>query len=236
MSMNLNKRENKLYSQNGEDGIIEAIFEAIGKPSPPFFVEFGAGSGKICNCRLLAEQGWSGLFIEADTDKAIKLAERYLSYPNVKTVMSTIDADNICDLFLYHQAPKDLTLLSVDIDGNDYWVLRAILSGSYGPKMVVCEYNGQHPPPELWVMEYNTQYQWKVTDYYGASLCSLTNLLGVHGYGLVACDSRGVNAFFVRLDILKNSLGALLIKRPEEAYFPPHFGSYPHKKGPCVRI
>src|SRR5690606_28043915 len=101
--------------------------------------------------------------------------------------------------------PKELDLLSVDIDGNDYWVLKEILK-EYTPRVIVCEYNAYYKPPRRWVMKYNPDHTWDGTSYQGASLQSITNLCNGHNYALVATDSKGVNAFYVNRDSLGDKM------------------------------
>jgi hypothetical protein len=96
--------------------------------------------------------------------------------------------------------PPELDPLSIDIDGNDYHVWRAV--ESYQPRVVVIEYNAKFVSPVEWVMPYEPDYQWDGTDRRGASRAALTQLDKSKGYALVGCNITGVNAFFVRDDQL----------------------------------
>jgi hypothetical protein len=89
-------------------------------------------------------------------------------------------------------------LLSIDIDGNDYWIWKALQQ--YKPRVVVIEYNAMFPPPVRWVQKYEAAFAGDGTSHYGASLESLELLGAALGYRLVGCTLGGVNAFFVRDD------------------------------------
>jgi hypothetical protein len=110
-----------------------------------------------------------------------------------------ITAENITQLFHTHHVPVDFDLLSIDIDGNDFWVWRAVTA--HHPRVVVIEYNASVPPTESRVIAYDPDFRWSGTDYFGASLLALQQLGGEKGYRLVGCDRSGTNAFFVLEDI-----------------------------------
>jgi hypothetical protein len=213
--------ESKTFSQNGEDGILQEIFRRIGE-SDRFSVEFGFGDGTECCTRnLLVNHGWSGLLIDGSSACVENAKRVYRGVANVNIVQSLITAENILDIFKTHGVPKSPDLLVVDIDGNDYWVLQQILS-AYRPRVIVCEYNARWEPATDWVMPYNPGHVWDGSAYFGASLAALFRLAKENGYALVCCDSRGVNAFFVRSDLIADrfpdvSLGVRL-------YLPPQYG------------
>lgn len=215
--MSLNSFEKTYYSQNGEDGIIQEILNRISLSSD-FFVEFGVETGIQCNCRFLYEQGWKGLMIEGNEDYHRQLRNHYDIF-NLRAVHSFITKDNILDIFKNNNVPKDLGLLSVDIDGNDYWVLKEILK-EYTPSVIVAEYNSYYEPPIKWIMKYNPEHTWNDNTHYGASLQSMTNLCNNHGYALVCTDTRGVNAFYVKREYLGDNLIELT---PSEAYNPARY-------------
>jgi hypothetical protein len=95
----------------------------------------------------------------------------------------------------------EIDLLSVDIDGNDYWIWEKITC--IKPRVVVIEYNAKFPPPCEWVMDYDPNHIWDESDKHGASLKSLELLGNRLGYSLVGTNMNGVNAFFVRKDLAK---------------------------------
>jgi hypothetical protein len=179
----------KVRSQHGEDGILEAIFRVVGTTNK-YCAEFGAGSGRECNSAYLVRaQGWSGLWMDGNPRKS------GASSGAVKVRQEFITADNIAALFAKHGVPREFDLLSIDIDGNDYWVWKNLVD--YRPRVVVIEYNAAVPPTEARVIAYDPAFVWQKTDYYGASLLALERLGHAKGYALVACDESGANAFFV---------------------------------------
>jgi hypothetical protein len=206
--------EKRYRSQNGEDGIIEAIFALIGVTNR-FFVEFGVEDGMMCNTRRLKERGWTGL----------QMDPRDPGGPGVKKEFVT--AENIESLLEKYQVPRVFDLLSIDIDGNDYWVWKAIAVRR--PRAVVIEYNATMPPPVSRTIPYDPKFRFDETDYFGASLAALARLGREKGYTLVACDSRGINAFFVD-DALAGRFAPPPIERLYRPFGPPHRVP-PHAEG-----
>ena len=191
--------ERRAYSEDGEDGILEEILRRVGRRTRQF-VEFGVGSGRYCNCaRLVLEEDWQGLFMEVEPASFDRLRRRYLSYPKVKCVQALVGSSNIEALLATHGVPEEFDVLSIDIDGNDYWVWAAIRR--WRPRIVVIEYNGGYPSGEKWVMPEDPNRQGDESPGLGASLASLEDLGGQKGYRLVATTSERVNAFFVRQDL-----------------------------------
>jgi len=181
--------EQRVYSQNGEDGILKVIFMKVGTTNK-FCVEFGVGDGKECNTRYLTEkEGWHALLMDTN--------ER--APPSVKREFIT--PANINNLFLKYSVPEQFDLLSVDLDYNTYWVWKAI--EGFRPRVVVIEYNGLIAPDQAKVVQFDPQGVWDGTDYFGASLLALEDLGREKGYSLVACDRMGVNAFFVRTELVE---------------------------------
>jgi len=222
----INEFERRAASQNGEDGIIAEIFRRVGTTNR-YFVEFGVGDGHECNTASLASSGWSGLMLEGDPADAARLAERYASYGSIQTARAFITAENIASVFESHGVPKEFDLLSIDIDGNDYWVWRAL--EGYAPRVVVIEYNAAYHPPRRWVMRYNPDHRWDKTTYYGASIASLEALGRKLGYALLGSDVTGVNAFFVRRDLRRASGFRAL--DPARAYHAPAYYGIHHQIG-----
>ncbi|MNP43147.1 hypothetical protein D3C76_1369480 [compost metagenome] len=174
--------------------------------------------------------------MEGDTGKYQILLQVYTGYPRVKTANCFITKENIVKIFQEHQIPTQLDLLSIDIDGNDYWIWQAL--ADYKPRAVIIEYNASYPPPQKRVTPYDAGFVWDGTSYFGASLASLEALGYSMGYALVGTDSRGVNAFFIRQDLLAKSGFAALTA--EEAYHPPGYGymgkGHPWRDGPHLEI
>jgi hypothetical protein len=185
-----------VYSQGAEEAMLDRVFELVA-PRRKFAVEFGASDGlrNSNTARLLREKGWSGVLIEASDYRFAKLREHYRDVPTARLVQAAVQPENVERIFREAGVPEDLDLLSIDIDGNDYWVWRSL--ESHRPQIVVIEYNPYYAPPERWVMKFNPEHAWDGSTYYGASLESLCRLGKEKGYELVACDRQGNNAFFV---------------------------------------
>ncbi len=204
----LNQHEFRTFSQNGEDGMIAEIFGRIGTKNR-YFVEFGAADGFENNTVLLLRRGWSGFWIEGDPE-LVKKAERHFRTEirggELTVMQGFITAENIEDLFRRGKVPEEFDLLSIDIDRNDYYVWKGI--SHYRPRVVVIEYNPIYPPTMSWVVPYDPTATWDSTTHTGASLKALEELGAKMGYALVGCNLTGVNAFFVRKDLLGDHFAA----------------------------
>lgn len=201
----------KVFSQNDEDGIIAEIFRRIGWKGKNF-VEFGVEDGKECNTLWLLMQGWNGLWIECSEVSCsnIRVSHKmYFASGQLKLQNNFVTSENINNLigeYLPDQSSRELDLLSIDIDGNDYWVWKAIEITR--PRVVVIEYNASWPPPADLTIPYDPEFHWNGTSYFGASLEALSRLGKSKGYSLVCCNISGVNAFFVRDDLLRRKFFA----------------------------
>ncbi|MGK7896276.1 MAG: hypothetical protein AB4372_22350 [Xenococcus sp. (in: cyanobacteria)] len=211
----------KVYSQSDEDGIIREIFNRIGTTNK-IFVEFGIGNGLENNSLALLFDDWQGLWIDASS-KNIKKIRKYFSQvienKQLQVVQSFITKDNINDLISGSIKSPEIDLLSVDIDGNDYHVLNAITCVS--PRVIVIEYNGKFSPPTMYCMDYNATHSWEKDDCFGVSLKFLEVKLEQKGYYLVGCNISGVNAFFVRKDLVSDRF--LAPYTAEQHYEPPRY-------------
>ena len=203
----LNRYEFQAFSQNGEDGIIKEIFTRIGLTNR-YFVEFGVGNGTENNTAYLMLEGWSGAWIEGSPTFCADIKKGYaelILQSKLQIKESFITKDNINDLFSELKVPISPDLLSIDIDGNDYWIWKEL--AKYRPRVVVIEYNASVGAYAEWVMPYNAEHCWNGTQighYFGASLKSFENLGRELGYSLVGCNLTGANAFFVRNDLVQN--------------------------------
>ncbi len=201
-SRNLNRFEHRMFSQSGEDGILWEIFRRIGE-SDRSFVEIGAGDGLENNTTALLVRGWTGHWIECDRRCVARIRARFgqlLERGALAVEQQRVTVENIESLLTGLGVPGEPDLLSIDIDGNDYWLWRGI--SSVRPRVVVIEYNALFQPDVQWVMAYAPRFRWSGTTYRGASLSSLTELGREKGYRLVACSLSGQNAFFVREDLV----------------------------------
>ena len=198
----LSKYEYQVYSQHGEDGIIQEIFKRIGTTNK-FFVEFGVEDGIENNTVFLLLKEWKGVWLEGGKKNIKSIQEKFGFLINTNKLIvkqAFITIENIERLFNSLGVPKEFDLLSIDIDGNDYWVWKAI--DSYSPRVVVIEHNSVFRSDVEWIMSYNPNNIWNGSSYFGASLKSLEKLGNQKGYRLVGCDFTGVNAFFVRNDLV----------------------------------
>jgi len=206
------KDENRLlsfgfkgFSQNEEDGIIQEIFSRIGTTNKEF-IEIGVGNGLENNTLYLLLQGWQGLWIEGNLNFVEQIKNKFSFVINNRALIvkhAWVKKENINELISdKHKNNEEFDLLSLDIDGNDYHVLEAI--EPLNARVIVLEYNSKYRPPVKWVMQYNPNHSFDESDYYGASLKSFEILLSKKGYKLVGCNLYGVNAFFIREDLMKN--------------------------------
>jgi hypothetical protein len=189
--------EKSVYSQNGEDGIIEHIFNVIGTTNK-IAVEFGVsatGNGSQNNTRNLADKGWQLFWFD--------LLDIEETLPNCFFKKIKLTSQNIVEEFEKAGIPKEFDLLSIDVDGNDYHLRKEV--NYYAPRVCVMEYNGTKLKDEEYVMPYYENYKWggKNDHRFGASLLSITKLLDNLGYDLIYVENNGVNAFFVRKDVNK---------------------------------
>jgi hypothetical protein len=224
----LTRHELRVFSQNGEDGVIEAILRRVGHDAPSF-VEFGAGTGTEGNCVFLADVlGWPGLFMESDPAAFAALAGKYAARPEVRTVQASVRPGNVAALIRSAGLPDELTVLSIDVDGIDYWIWRAL---DLRPRLLVIEYNAHLPHDAALVQPLEPEVAWDGTDYFGASLGALRRLAASKGYRLVHTDLAGVNAFFVPEDLAGPFLPESRVPVRAPNFFlsggghPPHEGS-----------
>jgi hypothetical protein len=240
--LRLTRFGSKTFSQNDEDGILLEIFNRIGMRSRRF-VEFGVQGGVQCNTALLLAAGWQGLWLDSsapDIDQVNRNQADAVSAGRLKVINAMVTAENIDALIGDWREDialeDELDLLSIDIDGNDYWVWKAI--ERVRPRVVVIEYNASYPPPLDFVIPYRPDAVWNETNYFGASLSMLEKLGRAKGYSLVGCSLTGINAFFVRDDELAGEDGTVRFHAPftsAEHYEPPRYGlcdqTFGHKPG-----
>jgi len=218
----LNECEFKVFSQNGEDGIIQFLIRKV-LIHNKIFIEFGVQNYTEANSRfLLQNDSWSGLVIDGSRKNInyIKNDPIYWRH-NLKAECAFIDCDNINEIIKNNGISCEIGLLSVDIDGNDYWVWEAI--DCVTPCIVMCEYNSIFGPSAKVTVPYDKKFFRTNAHYsnlfYGASISALTSLAEKKGYSLVGSNQAGNNAFFVRNDLV----GELTTYKPEEVYVKAQF-------------
>lgn len=192
----------KVFSQHGEDGMLQEILSRIGTTNKRF-VEFGVEDGLECNTHFLLYSGWNGLWIEGNKSAAAKIRDVFvgpLNSGSLKLEERFVTAENINGIISDAQLASEIDVLSIDIDGNDYHVCRAIATVS--PRVIIAEYNASFPPPTKWIKPYEPAYVWDRSMYFGASLDAYAAMLAEKKFTLVGTDLCGVNAFFVRNDLV----------------------------------
>lgn len=224
----------RVYSQFDEDGIIDEIFQRIDTTNR-WFVEFGVGSGLENNTLYRLARAWAGLWIEGNARSTALISETFqelFAGGRLTLIKSFVTAENIERLFASAQVPEEFDLLSIDIDGNDYWIWQAITS--YHPRVVIVEYNAGIGPTAPWAMPYRADFVYDGSRAFGASLKALELLGRAKGYALVACSASGVNAFFVRSDLVRDQFfspfDAETHFEPPRYYLQPFPGHAPSQK------
>ena len=221
----------KVYSQTDEDGIIQEIFTRIGATNK-VFVEFGIGNGLENNTLALLFDGWRGLWIDASSRSTNKIKKHFseiIESEQLKVVNSFITKENINRLISKNIDADEVDLLSVDIDGNDYHIIDSI--ACITPRVIVVEYNAKFTPPTLYCMDYDETHTWKKDDCFGASLKFFEVNLAKKGYCLVGCNVSGVNAFFVREDLVSDQFSTPFTAEahyePARYYLSGYFSGHP---------
>ena len=196
--------EFKVYSQWGEDGIIDWLINKLPQ-IPKKFLEIGTQDYKESNTRfLLINRNWDGFLIEADKDaiKNIKSQRVYWRY-NLTVINEFITKDNINNIIRKNDIPKKLGLLSLDIDGVDYWILTKL--STLDPSIIICEYNSLFGQKKSVTVPYKKNFirskEHYSNLYYGASIRAFVNIMRKKNYFLVGTNSAGNNAFFVKKDL-----------------------------------
>lgn len=209
-------REFQVFSQWGEDGIIQYLVREA-HVEQKTFVEFGVQDYREANTRFLAERdNWSGLVMDSSAENIESIRRMEVCWrQGLKAVEAFVTRDNINALIGAHYE-GEIGLLSIDIDGNDYWVWKTI--DVVSPVIVVIEYNHRFGRDLAVTIPYDEGFRWGTQyplAYYGASLRALCLLGASKGYAFLGCCSNGANAFFVRRDRLTPALRELT---PEEGY------------------
>jgi len=206
----------KVFSQWDEDGIIQYLINKIPIENKTF-IEFGVENYEESNTRfLLLNDHWQGLVLDASAaDVRYIQTDRVYWEFDLQAQCTWITRDNINSLLAEAGFSDDVGLLSIDIDGNEYWIWEAIQS--IRPRIVIVEYNsvfGLIPVSIPYKEDFDRTVAHFSTLYYGCSLAALGHLAKKKGYLLVGSNIWGHNAFFVRADVAGEFKGL----EPEEAY------------------
>ena len=200
----------RAFSQTIEDGILVYLFALVGTDSMRA-VEIGSGDGIECNtANLVVHHGWSALMVDGDAyqiergrNMYARRAETWVHPPSLVTAYVT--AENIEALLQKHGFHEDVDLLSIDIDGIDYWIWKSIRS--IRPRVVVVEFNNIWGPEHAVTVPNNPEFhRMRTPEYNGASLAAMVKLGREKGYRFVGANRFGYNAFFVREDLARDLL------------------------------
>jgi hypothetical protein len=212
--------EYSYLSQNGEDGIIRFLFAEIGFETRRF-VEFGFGAVQCNSLRLMLQEGFTGLLMDGSRENCdfFNIAARKLNIEDVEAHCTFLDRDNLNQTIIDHAISGEIDFLSLDVDGNDYWLWERLECVS--PRVVCIEYNAGIGPSLSLTIPYDPGFERYAKHpsgfFHGASLQALESLGQRKGYRLVGCDSTGTNAFFLRNNIAAPELPSLTAA---EAYRP----------------
>ena len=212
----------KVFSQTDEDGILLYILSVIGATTRTT-VELCAGNGMECNtANLIINHGWHGLLVDGDAALVQQGKAFYSQHPNTYVfppvwVHAWLTRDNVNDVIRRHGFSGEVDVLSIDMDGVDYWIWEAITV--IEPRVVVVEYQDILGPERSWTVPYSENFDARdhpMTDgmpnFCGASLPAFVKLAHVKGYRLVGCNRYGYNAFFIRDPLGATELPAVDIR------------------------
>ena len=224
MQQAMREVEFKVFSQFGDDGIIQYLIRKVNiSPAEQIFIEFGVENYEEANTRfLLLNDNWRGLIIDGNAENIHHVQNSGSYWRNDLTSLSAfIDRDNVNQLFQAHGFIGDIGLLSIDIDGNDLWVWKAI--DTVSPVIVIVEYNAVFGPQCAVTIPYDPVFERARAHYsnlyWGCSLKALCLVGEEKGYAFVGCNSAGNNAYFIR----KDRIGSLRAVTANEGFVPSRF-------------
>lgn len=195
--------EFQVFSQMGDDGIIQFLISRLPIASRTF-IEFGVEDYREANTRfLLVNDRWSGLVMDGDPKNVAYIQSDIVSwYHRLQSTQAFITRENINQLIAAAGFPEEPGILSIDLDGVDYWIWEAI--DCVRPTIVISEYNSVFGADSYLTVPYRPDFQWSKDGdacyYWGTSLGALAHLAERKGYDLFGCNSAGNNAYFIRKD------------------------------------
>ena len=204
--------EFSVFSQFGEDGIIDWLINKIPNIEK-VFLEIGTQDYWESNTRfLLKNNNWKGYLFEASKSDILKIkSQRIYWQHNVKAFQAFVDRENINELINNNIKEKNIGLLSIDIDGNDYWVIEQI--SKLSPTIIICEYNSIFGDVHKLSIPYESKFsrneKSNLNLYFGCSINAIVSLMEKKNYSFIGTGSSGVNAFFVKnefKDLIKNDI------------------------------
>lgn len=238
----LSEVEFKIFSQFGDDGIIQWLVHNLDIPNKTF-VEFGVENYREANTRfLMMNDNWSGLVMDgAEKNAAQIINSEYFWRHDLSAKAAFITAENINALLSLSSLEKEIGVLHIDLDGNDYWVWKEI--NVITPIIVILEYNGVFGMDNAITIPYNPNFT-RINAhysnlYFGASLLALYQLSADKGYAFIGCNSAGNNAYFVRKDKVNDIVREISL---QNGFVTPKFRESRDEKGRltylagCARI
>lgn len=211
----INEVEFSVFSQFGDDGIIQWLVNNIDIPNKTF-IEFGVEDYSESNTRfLMINDNWSGFVMDGSTANIERLQKSWYYWKyNLNSKAVFIDKENINSLISEQKFSKDVGLLHIDLDGNDYYIWEAITCVE--PIIVIVEYNSifgsERPVTVIYDSNFfrgDAHYSYL---YWGSSIASLVQLAHEKGYAFIGCNKGGNNAYFIRNDKMNNKIKAISIE------------------------
>lgn len=231
----LREAEFRIFSQFGDDGIIQYLVNKL-DIEHKIFVEFGVQSYVEANTRfLLLNDNWTGLVMDGSSRNVKKIVnDPYYWRHDLIAKEAFITKENINDLLSQYNFPKNIGLLHIDIDGNDYWVWESI--NVIEPIIVIMEYNALFGPERAITVPYRKDFDRFKAHYsglyFGASLRALNILAENRGYQFIGCNTAGNNAYFIK----KENLGGIKTVTIENGYVKSKFRQSRDKNGNLMYI
>jgi hypothetical protein len=213
---NISSYEFSIFSQWGDDGIIDYLINNLDIKNKSF-IEFGVQDYTECNTKfLLMNKNWKGLIIDEAENliNKIKNSDIYWRF-DLTAIKSFITKNNINNIFKENNFVGQVGLLSIDIDGNDYWIWDSI--NCVDPEIVIIEYNSRLGFEKAITIPYREDFERKKAHYsniyYGASLKALINLGKKKNYIFIGCNSAGNNAYFIKSNLENSKIKEIKIEQ-----------------------
>ena len=215
---NLSEVEFQIFSQFGDDGIIQFLINKLSIKNKTF-IEFGVENYRESNTRfLLINNYWSGFVIDGSQENINQIKnEQLYTFYDLRAKSSFINCENINSIMLASGFESEIGILSIDIDGNDYWVWKAI--NAVHADIVICEYNSLFGFEDAITIKYNADFVRGINtpfNFYGTSLKAIYLLAKEKGYFFIGCNSAGNNAYFIAERLRETC--PIDEKTPEEGY------------------
>ncbi len=220
------------FSQNGEDGIIDFLTSNIIKPNR-YFIEIGSSNGLANNTAYLAlVKKYCGIMVEGGkmNSSLSRIIYRYFN-SGIESLNMFVTKENVNEL-LEKSIHSNPDVFSIDIDGNDYYLVESLLNQGFRPSVLVAEYNANFGPNKSITIPYSPAFNYSKAHstrlYYGVSIMAWRNLLQRFNYDFITVDSNGINVFFINssafpekfinnisgIDFLDNVIESQTFKKP----------------------